>query len=78
MFTTTEENETALSLFSTYLDFIVALRLLQIFGGYGSDGGNSVNNKMILFYFHGSVKHFNIVNAYSVVDLIMLKAEPDC
>ena len=28
------------------------------------------NNKMILFYFHGSVKHFNIVNACSVVDLI--------
>ena len=30
---------------------------------------------MILFYFHGSVKHFdfNIVNACSVVDLIILK-----
>ena len=40
MFTTTEENEAAFSLFSTYLDFIVALRLLQIFGGYCSDGGN--------------------------------------
>ena len=38
----------------------------------------SQNNKMILFYFHGSVKHFNIVNACSVVDLIILKAEPDC
>ena len=36
------------------------------------------NNKMILFYFHGSVKHFNIMNACSVVDLIILKAEPDC
>ena len=34
------------------------------------------NNKMILFYFHGSVKHFNIVNACSVVDLVILKAEP--
>ena len=32
---------------------------------------SSQNNKMILFYFHGSVKHFNIVNACSVVDLIM-------
>ena len=31
---------------------------------------------MILFYFHGSVKHFNIVNACSVVDLVILKAEP--
>ena len=41
MFTTAKENEAALSLFSTYLVFIVALRLLQIFGGYGSDGGNS-------------------------------------
>ena len=39
---------------------------------------SSQNNKMILFYFHGSVKHFNIVNACSVVDLIILKAEPDC
>ena len=38
----------------------------------------SQNNKMILFYFHGSVKHFNIMNACSVVDLIILKAEPDC
>ena len=38
----------------------------------------SQNNKMILFYFHGSVKHFNIVNAYSVVNLIILKAQPDC
>ena len=27
---------------------------------------SSQNNKMILFYFHGSVKHFNIVNAYSL------------
>ena len=32
---------------------------------------SSQNNKMILFYFHGSVKHFNIVNACSVVDLIL-------
>ena len=32
---------------------------------------SSQNNKMILFYFHGSVKHFNNVNACSVVDLIM-------
>ena len=39
---------------------------------------SSQNNKMILLYFHGSVKHFNIVNACSVVDLIILKAEPDC
>ena len=39
---------------------------------------SSQNNKMILFYFHGAVKHFNIVNACSVVDLIILKAEPDC
>ena len=38
----------------------------------------SSQNKMILFYFHGSVKNFNIVNACSVVDLIILKAEPDC
>ena len=38
---------------------------------------NKQNNK-ILFYFRGSVKHFNIVNACSVVDLIILKAEPDC
>ena len=41
----------------------------------------SQNNKMILFYFHGSVKHFNAcsaMNACSVVDLIILKAEPDC
>ena len=37
---------------------------------------NKQNNKMILFYFRGSVKHFNIVNACSVVDLIILKAEP--
>ena len=36
---------------------------------------NKQNNKIILFYFRGSVKHFNIVN---VVDLIILKAEPDC
>ena len=33
---------------------------------------------MILFYFCGSVKHFNIGNACSVVDLTILKAEPDC
>ena len=39
---------------------------------------SSQNNEMILFYFHGSVKHFNIVNVCSVVDLIILKAEPDC
>ena len=39
---------------------------------------SSQNNKMILLYFHGSVKHFNIVNACSVVYLIILKAEPDC
>ena len=39
---------------------------------------SSHNNKMILLYFHGSVKHFNIVNACSVVYLIILKAEPDC
>ena len=38
---------------------------------------SSQNNK-ILFYFHGSVKHFNIVNACSVVDLLILKAQPDC
>ena len=38
----------------------------------------SQNNKMRFFYFHGSVKHFNIVNACSVADLIILKAEPDC
>ena len=38
---------------------------------------NKQINKMILFYFCGSVKHFNIVNACSVVDLIILKAEPD-
>ena len=36
------------------------------------------NNKLILFYFHLSVKHVYIVNACSVVDLIILKAEPDC
>ena len=35
-------------------------------------------DKMILFYFHGSVKYFNVVNACSVVDLMILKAEPDC
>ena len=39
---------------------------------------SSQNNEMILFYFPGSVKHFNIVNVCSVVDLIILKAEPDC
>ena len=39
---------------------------------------SSQNNKMILLYFHGSVKHFNIMNACSVVYLIILKAEPDC
>ena len=38
----------------------------------------SQNNKLILFYFHLSVKHFYIVNACSVVDLIILKPEPDC
>ena len=39
---------------------------------------NKQNNKMILFYFRGLVKQFNIVNACSVVDLIILKAKPDC
>ena len=39
---------------------------------------SSQNNKMILLYFHGSVKHSNIVNACSGGDLIILKAEPDC
>jgi len=34
-------------------------------------------NKLMLFYFHISVKHLNIVNACSVVDLIIVKAEPD-
>ena len=35
------------------------------------------NNKLILFYFHLLVKHFYIVNACSVVDLLILKPEPD-
>ena len=33
---------------------------------------SSQNNKMILFYFHGSVKHFNIVNAYSLYSLYLI------
>ena len=35
---------------------------------------SSQNNKMILFYFHGSLKHFefNIVNAYSLYSLYLI------
>ena len=32
---------------------------------------SSQNNKMI-FYFHGPVKHFNIVNAYSLYSLYLI------
>ena len=35
-------------------------------------------NKLILFHFQVSVKHFNTVNTCSVVDLMILKAKPDC
>ena len=33
---------------------------------------SSQNNKMILFHFPGSVKHFNIVNAYSLYSLYLI------